>query len=99
MTYEDGNWNAACFECGRKRKASELIRHWQGYYVCAEHHEPRHPQDFVRGAPVEQAVSWSQPPGEDSLVAVCTLEGRSAVVDLAIVDCAIVDYVPTGLDY
>jgi hypothetical protein len=95
----EGDHNAACFECGRKRKASELLRHWQGYLVCEEHWEPRHPQDFVRGVPDTQAPAWTQPPGEDSLVAVCTLEGRSAVIDLAIVDCSIIDYVPTGMDY
>lgn len=42
-----GDFNAACYECGRKRKASYLVRHWKGYYVCPEHNEPRHPQDYV----------------------------------------------------
>lgn len=56
-----GDWNATCFECGRKRKASELLRHWQGYYVCEEHWEPRQPQDFTRGTMDNQSVPWAQP--------------------------------------
>ena len=25
-----GDYNAVCFECGRKKKASELRKHWRG---------------------------------------------------------------------
>lgn len=56
-----GDWNAVCFECGRKRKASMLRKHWQGYYVCSEHWEPRQPQDFVRNVPDVMTVPWAQP--------------------------------------
>ena len=34
-----GDYNAACFECGRQHKASMLMKHWKGYYVCPEHWE------------------------------------------------------------
>ena len=57
---ELGDWNAVCYECGRKRKASTLLQHWQGYYVCPEHWEPRQPQDFVRSIPDVQTPSWTQ---------------------------------------
>lgn len=56
-----GDYNAACFECGRKKKASQLKKHWRGYFVCPEHWEPRHPQDFVGKVPQEEQVPWSQP--------------------------------------
>lgn len=56
-----GDWNAVCYQCGRKRKASTLVRHWQGYYVCSEHWEPRQPQDFVRSVPDVQTPPWTQP--------------------------------------
>lgn len=59
--YESGDYNAACFECGRKRKASTLKKNWQGYWVCPEHWEPRQPQDFVRGATDQVSVPWAQP--------------------------------------
>ena len=57
-----GAWNVVCFECGRKRKASEMKRHWQGYYVCPEEWEPRQPQDFVRGTKDVQTPPWTQSP-------------------------------------
>ena len=56
-----GDWNAQCFECGRKFKASQLKRHWQGYWVCPDHWEPRQPQDFVRGTKDVQTPPWTQP--------------------------------------
>lgn len=60
--YVAGDWNAACYECGRTRKASSMRRHWQGYYVCPEHWEAKHPQEFVRGRPESAKPSWVQPP-------------------------------------
>lgn len=60
--FKMGDWNALCWECGRKRKASSLKKHWQGYYVCPEHWEPRQPQDFVRAVPDIITPPWVQPP-------------------------------------
>jgi hypothetical protein len=45
-----------------------LRKHWKGYYTCSSCWEPRHPQDFVRSAPIEQPVPWSQPPVADTFV-------------------------------
>lgn len=59
--YVSGEWNAVCYLCGCKKKASDLKKHWQGYYVCEKHWEPRHPQDFVRGIEDIQSPPWSQP--------------------------------------
>jgi hypothetical protein len=56
-----GDYNATCSECGKKRKASQLKRHWKGYLVCEEHWEARHPQDLVRAAPKESQPRWIQP--------------------------------------
>ena len=92
--YVDGDWNAICYECGRKRKASELKRHWQGYYVCPEHWEPRHPQDFVRAPREVQSPPWTQPPPADVFTAVCTIEGLSGIADMAVADCALCEYIP-----
>ena len=63
-TYVHGDYNAACYECGRKRKASQLRKHWRGYYVCPEHWESRQPQDFVSGVPNTEQVPWAQPQTE-----------------------------------
>ena len=83
---ELGDYNAACSMCGRKRKASTMVRNWQGQYRCWEHNEQRQPQDFVRGVPDIVSVPWSQPE-LDSFTAVCTLAGISAVPGLAIPGC------------
>lgn len=64
-----GDWNAVCYECGMKFKASTLKKHWQGYYVCPEHWEPRQPQDFVRGTADIQTPPWTQPMPADVFVA------------------------------
>lgn len=56
-----GDYNAVCFECGRKFKASQLVENWKGYMVCPKHWEPRHPQDFVGGVPGTDAPAWTQP--------------------------------------
>ena len=57
-----GDYNAVCFECGRKKKASQLKKHWRGYLVCSEHWEARHPQDFVGPAPQESKPELVQLP-------------------------------------
>lgn len=84
-----GDWNTVCYQCGRKRKATYLKRHWQGYYVCPEHWEERQPQDFVRGVQDIQTPPWTQPMPADVFVPVCTTEGISAMPELAIPGCMI----------
>lgn len=59
--FVEGDHNAVCYECGRKRKASQLKKHWKGYYVCPEHWESRHTQDYVRGVPETVTPPWVQP--------------------------------------
>lgn len=56
-----GDFNAICYFCGWKRKASEMEKNWQGFYVCPNHNEPRQPQDFVRAIPDDQTTPWAQP--------------------------------------
>lgn len=56
-----GDYNAVCYECGKKFKASKLRAHWQGYMVCPKCWEPRHPQDFAGPVPAEKPPPWTQP--------------------------------------
>jgi len=69
-----GDWNANCSMCGRKRKASELVRNWQGQWRCPEHNESRHPQDYVRGVPENQTPPFTQVAGQ--LFAFVTLDAE-----------------------
>lgn len=59
--YKPGSWNTVCYFCGFKRKGDEMLRYWQGFYVCPEHWEARQPQDFARSVPDNQSPPWSQP--------------------------------------
>lgn len=96
--YVPDDWNAVCYECGRKRKASQLKRHWQGYWVCPEHWEARHPQDFVRGVPERATPPWVQPMPGDVFAAVCSPNGVSAVPGYAQPGCATPGYLSPAFD-
>lgn len=80
-----GDWNAACAECGRKRKASELKRlppgvPGAGMYVCPEHWDARHPQEFVRGIPDKPAAPWVQQQTDSGLFAPIEMEDTADLV-------------------
>lgn len=84
-----GDWNAQCYQCGTKRKASDMRRHWQGYYVCPQHWEPRQAQDFVKAMVDKQVPPWTQPLPGDQFTSFCSLDGRSAVPGYAVPGCSI----------
>ena len=91
--YKLGDYNAVCYECGRKFKASTLKLHWQGYYVCPEHWEPRQPQDFVRAQADIQTPPWAQPQPTDTFAAVCYPNDTTAIPNYAIPGCVKPGYI------
>lgn len=96
-----GDWNARCSMCGAKRKASQLVKNWQGMYRCPQHNEPRHPQDFVRAVPDTQTPPWVQAINEDrfigvTAVEVCTLNDQSAIPNYAEPGCVKPGYIAVG---
>lgn len=86
--YLPGDWNVACSMCGRKRKASQLVRNWQGLWRCPEHNEPRQPQDFVRAVPDIQGVPFAQPESDINII-FCSFNGGSAIPHYSIPGCMI----------
>lgn len=66
--YLSGDHNAICDVCGREFKASRLVKRWDGFMVCREDWEPRHPQDFVRAKADLQAPQWTRPESKDMFV-------------------------------
>jgi hypothetical protein len=66
--YEHGSYNMLCDLCGRKFKARELRKQWDGLMVCADDYSARHPQDMVRGIPDRQAVPVARPEGSDQFL-------------------------------
>lgn len=64
-----GNWNALCDSCGRKFKANQLQKRWDGLMVCQEDWEQRHPQDLLRVQREQISVPWARPyPAEDTYI-------------------------------
>lgn len=60
-----GTWDVMCAYCGRKRKATELVRDREfayGLWACPEHADFKHPQDFARGVKDDMSVPFAQPP-------------------------------------
>jgi len=69
-----GNWNALCDSCGRKFKAFDLQKRWDGLMVCQEDFEQRHPMDLLKVQREKIAVPWSRPyAAEDSYITILQL--------------------------
>ena len=88
--YKEGSWNLSCDWCGEKIKASDARKTWDGFYVCPEHWEPRQPLDFLKGIKDNQNVPFSRPqPPDNFITQLCTINGLSAVPNLAVPGCSI----------
>jgi hypothetical protein len=96
--YVPGDWNVICYICGFTFKASQLRKHWKGYYVCPKDWEPRHPQDFVKAPQPEQLPAWVQSDTTHPQIGVCTPNGRTARPGFAIPGCAIPGFVDPLFD-
>ena len=62
--FTPSDWIAECMRCGRMFKGSELMRTWDGLYVCQEDWEKKHPQLTIRGVEDITRTPWSssEPP-------------------------------------
>lgn len=70
-----GNWNALCDSCGRKFKALDLQKRWDGLMVCREDWESRHPQTLLKVQREKIAVPFSRPyPATDTFIGTDVLE-------------------------
>lgn len=56
-----GSWNVTCDVCSKKIKASEAKQRWDGFIVCPDDFENRHPQDFVRARQDKISVPFTRP--------------------------------------
>jgi hypothetical protein len=94
-----GSWNAICDRCGRKFKASELKKTWDGFWVCEYDYETRHPQELLRGVKDNQYVPWTRPEGEDHFTDICSVLGRSAIAGYAEAGCSVAGLYVNPDDY
>ena len=94
--FELGDYNATCSMCGRKAKASTMVRNWQGLYRHPWHNEIRQPQDYARGIKDVMSVPWAQPE-TDFFPLLCGYNESSAITGYAVAGCAIAgnpNYIP-----
>jgi hypothetical protein len=62
--YESGGWNLICDVCSIKYKSSKAKQRWDGFIVCPNCYEQRHPQDFVRSRQDKITVPYIRPPAD-----------------------------------
>jgi len=56
-----GEWNVTCDVCSKKIKAHEAKQRWDGFIVCPDDFENRHPQDFVKAQTDKITVPFVRP--------------------------------------
>lgn len=59
--YTSGQWNLICDVCGKKIKSGKSRHRWDGFVVCEDDWEERHPQDFVRAKQDKISVRETRP--------------------------------------
>jgi hypothetical protein len=104
--YVSGQFNVTCDVCSRKIKAGYTKRRWDGFQVCPDCYEERHPQDFVRARQDKITVPFSRPiptllftnvPYINIGDSVCTFSGRQAIPNEGIPGCMIPSKINSGL--
>ena len=68
--FESGEWNLICDVCSVKYKAGKAKHRWDGFIVCPNCYEQRHPQDFVRTKQDKISVPFSRPIPQEIFVVV-----------------------------
>lgn len=72
-----GQWNALCDVCGFKFKSTELRLRWDGFRVCKQDWEERHPQELIQIPQERPAPPWVRPVPEDTFVTVAPVDPNS----------------------
>lgn len=107
MVWKSGDWYITCDRCGRQIYASEAKHTWDGFIVCPNDYEERHPQDFIRVQVERGSVPFMRPEPDDQFVevnytyntndiSICGT-GVFGVADVGTADCAKADYTGSGL--
>lgn len=66
--YKSGDWLVICDSCSKKIKASKSKERWDGFRVCSECWEPRHPVDFIRSRADKISVPFTRPQPQDTFI-------------------------------
>ena len=97
-SYISGDYWIQCDVCSKKIKASEAKHRWDGFIVCSDDYENRHPQDFIRAKVDKISVPFSRPRSTDVFTNVTYTIPLSCVpmtsvgeADRGVADCARAD--------
>lgn len=66
--YKSGDWWVLCDSCNQKTPAHLIKKRWDGFMVCPDDWEVRHPQDFVKATIDKISVPFSRPRSTDTFV-------------------------------
>ena len=94
--YISGQWNVICDVCGKKIKSGKAKQRWDGFIVCEDDFESRHPQDFVKARVDKITVPFVRPIQTSVYTISCTINGSSSIIDYATVGCSVVDFIPNA---
>ena len=93
--FQSGQHWVSCDRCGCDVRAGDARITWEGFVVCPDDWEPRHPQDFVRAK--EDRISpegFVRSESPDTFITPPCM-GITAVADDAVADCAVADSTAT----
>lgn len=63
--FKKGRWKAQCEVSGFTVPSDEMLERWDGRMVHEDFWEPRHPQEYVRVIPDNQATPWVRTPDDE----------------------------------
>jgi hypothetical protein len=85
-----GDYNAICDSCGRKFKASTMLKRWDGLFVCKEDYEVKHPQLSLRVHADKQVVPIPRPePVTDLFIRECNIINSQGIAGIGISGCMV----------
>lgn len=79
--YVSGSWWIICDSCAKKIRSEETFHRWDGFVVCGNCFEERHPQDFIRARVDKITVPFTRPRGEDVFVEFTVGEGIEDILN------------------
>lgn len=69
-SYKSGDWWVTCGVCGKQTRASKIKKRWDGFLVCPEDYETRHPQDLIKHRAEKTSVPFSREEPTDTFTTV-----------------------------
>jgi hypothetical protein len=86
--YKPGTWNVICDLCGVKFKSDQIRQRWDGFLVCPNDFEARHPLDFIRTREERTGVPFTRLEPPDNFITPVYIEATQGRADIGKADVA-----------